>query len=545
DALTAWCLLLVQVGAADAAARYAGAQHDPRARLAMLALARGEDAVADGAAQGPDAEASADALDDDDALFETLRPSVDERAVAAFTRFFAGRRDLYARQWHDARRRRTGYRPVREPVTDEVVRAHLAGRITMGQYLLFPDATVSCGVLDLDLEASAEAVLTATHGEGASALEHSALRAYVERVHRRARDLGVPLAAEDSGGRGAHLWVFFEPRRPARVARDLLGQLVSAAGAPPPEVRVEVFPKQDLPGPRGLSNLVKLPLGLHQKTLRRCPLLDARLEPYDDPLAGLDALRPVAPAMVDALIGRRVAPLPAPDLEPAEAAPPLPSVSSPRTLAEALRAIEPGKPTRDACDRMLDGCAVLRALVDKAYERRHLEPAEARALVYTIGLVGPEPALIDEVLAAAHVSFEQLRRARGGLPSPTGCKRIAALAPRGVRCEGCPGRGALPYTTPALFATGERPPAPPRVEAFASWMDADERVVEGPVSALGRTLDRIERRLQALAPHDPEPAAPTEHLAPPPTDAERDDAGTPAARDSKPDPASEPEEPAS
>ncbi|HOU93021.1 MAG TPA: hypothetical protein PLU22_18330, partial [Polyangiaceae bacterium] len=408
----------------------------------------------------------------------------------------------------------------------EVARAHLEGRITIGQYLLYPDATAAFGVLDLDLTADALAAHRAVHGDDAGFARHDGLRAYARRLLEAARSLGLPLFAEDSGGKGLHLWLFLTPRRSARAVRALLAQIVAAAGHQPPEIAVELFPKQETLGPQGLSSLVKLPLGVHAQSLRRCPLLDDALEPIDDPRAALDRLRRADPALVDAILGRRLVALPGPGLEPPEAPPPLPVTPSPRSLAELLRAID-GDGAEAAAERMLAGCAALRSLVTRAYEERRLAAEEAKALAYTLGLLGPRGALVHEILAVASSSFKELERVHRGLPSPVGCKKLRALFAQSP-CAGCTlGPLAQPYPTPALFAVGEIAPAPPRHQPFAAWLDPGEDLVREPWDAVAVVLSRIERRLAALEAARGAPSS--EAAAGADTDADADASAAPAA----------------
>ena len=480
----------------------------------LLLVSSGLDAcaapLAERLSQGPFAErvaaaAAAPPLDADesdliDPPVTPLRTEPDDTVVVnLFLRWFGGRRDIYARQWYDERRRRTGYHPVEQPLTADVVRAHLEGRITLGQYLLFPDGSVSYGVLDLDLDAGALADLRSVQGPDTLPLDHPALRKAVERLLEVAPRLGLPVWPEDSGGRGAHLWLLVEPRRPARAVRSLLGRLLETAGPLPPEVNVEIFPKQDQPGPKGLSSLVKLPLGVHLGTMRRCFLLDEQLRPIVDQRAALERLRAPAPDIVADVLGRRLAALPAPELEPRTGPPPLPRRETPRSLAEALRAIEPGLEERAACDKILEGCAVVRALVRRAYASRHLSAEEARALLYTIGLVGPACQLIEDVFATAQVSRKELERVRRGLPSPTGCSRLRRLATDlGVECRCDFGDAALPYATPVLYAVGPVRPAAPTWTPFAATLDESGLETADPLATIAEWLRRIEARLSEL-----------------------------------------------
>ncbi|HJL00260.1 MAG TPA: hypothetical protein RMH85_07250 [Polyangiaceae bacterium LLY-WYZ-15_(1-7)] len=493
-----WALRFVEAGDLETArALRAALPADDAARLdrALLADAPGAPTEEDAA------EAEADALDLRRAPLE--RP--DTALARLFLQWFGGRPDLYARQWHDRRRRRSGYRPVREPFTEQVALDHLAGRHTVGQYPLFPDGTVSFAAFDLDLSASALAELEAGHGPG-SPVRHPVLRAYAARLLEAGARLGLPLFPEDSGGKGLHLWLFFAPRRPARAARQLLRHLLEVAGAPPADVSLELFPKQDAPGRRGLSSLIKLPLGLHQATLRRCPLLTDGFEPIESPEAALRRLRPVDPPQADAILGRRMLSLPLPSAR-SEAAPAPPAASTPRSLASALRALGEGPDARGAADRVLARCAQLRALVDRAYAERHLDAPEARALIYSLGLLGPEPTTARDALVAAGVPMRELHRVRRGLPSPVGCKRLRALG-GDARCRGCAmrHRDAQPYPTPALFAV-EAPRGEPRHAAFAPWLGQAELGPE-PVEELGDAVRALDARLRRLEGGDDPAAAP-------------------------------------
>lgn len=483
-----WALLLVEAGERDRALAAC-------AELADASLTRKVRSVLDDESETDD-EAE-DVFDVTDSVLREAAPDSDQAVIELFLRWFGGRRDLYARQWFDERRRRGGYRLVEQPLTTWVARAHLAGSFTIGQYLLFPDGSCAYGVVDLDLSPNALAEIEASEGRGASPVLYGPLRDYALKIAASAARLGLPMWSEDSGARGVHLWIFFEPRRRARAVRSLLAQIVASAGPQPAEVRAEIFPKQDRLGPKGLSALVKLPLGLHRATMRPCRLLDDRLEPIADPLVALERLGPAPTDVVDAVLGRRVLVLP----ELVEPGPPpaLPKVTSGRTLAEALRAIEPGRPERDACETMLAGCAVLERIVRLAYAERRLEPDHARALLYTFGLVGPACALADDLFATAGISRKELDRARAGLPSPTGCKRLRRLGLADQPDCPCPAsEGAQPYATPALFAVGAHPPAPPRWSPFSAWLEDQPGPAGDPITEIASRLESIDARLERL-----------------------------------------------
>ncbi len=487
DARRAWVLLAAEAGHLSVARELVQQMPEPeRARLLEL--------LADDPAP-PDEEDTAFVVDPG---VLHRRTASDAREIELFLRWFAGRRDLYAKAWYDERRRRAGYHPVQQPLTEQVARGHLQGAATIGQYLLHPDGACSFAVIDLDVSGKVMEGLRAAHGDAVTALEHAPLREAARRLLEAGRRLGLPLFAEDSGGRGVHLWLFVEPRRPARALRSALSQIVQGAGPIPPEVGLELYPKQDQLGPRGLSSLVKLPLGVHPATLRRCALLDAELRPIDDALSALERIAAAPVDAIDAVVGRRVVVLPAPELERCETVPRLVEQPTARSLAEVLRGIDAGEASRGACERVLRGCPRIDALARKAYESHSLEAPEARALVYTLGLIGPGPGMIDELLAAARFPRRELERVRTGLPSPMGCAKLKTMAADAAACSCFEKATALPYATPVLHAVGPVEPADPLWKPFASHLQSDGAVLANPLEQIGESLSRIERRLDDL-----------------------------------------------
>jgi len=439
--------------------------------------------------------------------------------AAELVRLFGGRGDVYARQWHDARADRTGYQPVREPLTPAVAAQHLEGRITIGQYVLHPDATVSFAALDLDPTPEAwEELRLGSSSEGGLGL--APLADYARRVLAAAARLHLPAIAEDTGGFGLHIWFHFEPRLAATRARALLRELLWRAGPQPPAVSVEIFPKQDTLSGKGLGNLIKLPLGLHQATLRRSRLLDATLQPLDDATA-LSHLRPCPPDVIDAVLASRVIPLRDTADTPAvpwreetsddDAEREAPTTTpnglattvlqareerTPRTLAAALAAIPPGREANAAADRVLAGCVVIRELARRAFEDHALAADAARALLYTVGVVGRGNERIDHIWKQAGLGRKELERIRRGLQAPMGCRKLHELFPALASACTCPEPGEYAYATPALYALlppvrPVRSPPAPRVERQADVPRPEATTIEERLARIERALSRL------------------------------------------------------
>ena len=149
-----------------------------------------------------------------------------------------GSPDAYALQQKDGT-----WRPVREPLTDAVLRRHLSLGHTVGIYTVWKDQARTL-VFDVDSGEDAERELVLIN----VALE----------------DLGFPEschASEVSGKKGFHEWVVIQEYRPAAELRRVGRAVLAMAG-----VQCEVAPKQDSVRDGGLGNLVKAPGGKHQVT---------------------------------------------------------------------------------------------------------------------------------------------------------------------------------------------------------------------------------------------------------------------------------------
>jgi hypothetical protein len=170
--------------------------------------------------------------------------------VALFRRLFHGRTDVYPVRWESKTTGKSGYAPACAnewragvcekprikcgdwsnrlfiPRSDAVVYTHLAGEHTVGVYPLLEDD--SCYFLAVDFD---------------EAEWRDDARAFMQSCD----ELGVPAALEISrSGKGAHAWVFFAGRVPARDARRL-GTAISHTCSRTRQLQLtdRLFPNQD------------------------------------------------------------------------------------------------------------------------------------------------------------------------------------------------------------------------------------------------------------------------------------------------------------
>jgi hypothetical protein len=171
------------------------------------------------------------------------------------------------------------YTKIEEPLTNDVLERHLKGEITVGSYQLAFGNAVKYLCFDFDPEKLAD-----PRGSVSNLLNTLFELKEEEPGKKRPRvwPYAVMLEASRFDDPSFHVWIFFEPRVPAQVARWLGFRCLELAELNPKQV--EVFPKQaELSKDRPYGNFVKLPLGVHRKEGKKSRILDhATFEPLPD-----------------------------------------------------------------------------------------------------------------------------------------------------------------------------------------------------------------------------------------------------------------------
>lgn len=217
-------------------------------------------------------------------------PITPDEQIAVFLQLFRCRENVYPKRWENAKSGKTGYAPAcrnewvqplcQKPtirctdcghqaffsLNEDAVRAHLQGQVTIGTYAI--DVDDSCVFLACDFD-------------GAGWKEDvNAYRACAKR-------LGLDVAVERSrSGQGAHAWIFFDGKIPARLARTVGTLILSRCLEDRHQLSMtsfdRLFPSQDYVPKGGFGNLITLPL---QKTPRESGnscFLDERLSVIPD-----------------------------------------------------------------------------------------------------------------------------------------------------------------------------------------------------------------------------------------------------------------------
>lgn len=226
-------------------------------------------------------------------LLEDLEP----QDIRTLEEWFQGREGVHARETV----RGSGHRAfvaVQRPITAEDWQEHLRGEVTLALPLIRAGDAALLGVLDVDVGRKA---LDEHHGL-ADKLLGRALGATLK-LRERLAERGCEALVERSGYKGYHLWVRLDAPVPCFQLRRWLLRVVREAQPLPEGIRVEVFPDRDRVRGDQLGPVVKLPLGVHSKTGKRCAVVDERGEPVGDPIEAFRSVARVSAAIVGQVPG--------------------------------------------------------------------------------------------------------------------------------------------------------------------------------------------------------------------------------------------------
>ncbi|MBE0479185.1 hypothetical protein IBX65_08760, partial [Candidatus Aerophobetes bacterium] len=241
------------------------------------------------------------------------------------------------------------------------VRAHLAGDLTCGLYVMRADNTVKFMVIDIDVNKNE--MVKCTQDEKIKAELTLKIQKDAKAIKSLAGELNIPAYIEDSGYKGKHIWFFFlEPLKASEV-RNLVKALVKRVGEVPEGIHREIFPKQDKVARDALGSLIKLPLGIHKATGRRSFFVDSQGKPYGNQILFLQDIKQITEKQVREVI---------------------------INLQRGFRGGEFRKVEDAKIKKIVQGCRVIKFLVNKAKEKSHLTHFERLVLLYSLGHLGDE-----------------------------------------------------------------------------------------------------------------------------------------------------------
>ena len=224
-----------------------------------------------------------------------------EQKIAIFRGLFRGRTDIFANRWQN-KQGRSGYsvacnnewvqgichkprikcqdcnhRQFTE-LNDQIIYRHLAGQQVVGLYPLMHDNT--CYFLAADFD-------------------KGQWQEEVKAMSKACHSFEIPHAIEISrSGNGAHLWIFFNEKIPAREARLLGFGLLDKAMEYYPNLSFDsydrLFPNQDILPEGGFGNLIALPLQKEARSSGNSSFVDNDLNVIQDQWQHLAQIESIA-----------------------------------------------------------------------------------------------------------------------------------------------------------------------------------------------------------------------------------------------------------
>lgn len=212
-----------------------------------------------------------------------------EQKIAIFRDLFRGRTDIFANRWQN-KQGRTGYsvacnnewmqgichkprikcqdcnRRQFTELNDQIIYLHLTGQQVVGLYPLMRDNT--CYFLAADFD-------------------KGQWQDEVKAMSKACQSFEIPHAIEISrSGNGAHLWIFFNEKVPAKEARLLGFGLLDKAMEFYLNLSFEsydrLFPNQDILPEGGFGNLIALPLQKEARLFGNSSFVDNELDVIQD-----------------------------------------------------------------------------------------------------------------------------------------------------------------------------------------------------------------------------------------------------------------------
>ena len=209
--------------------------------------------------------------------------------VALFQKFFVGRDDIYAYRWESSAGK-SGYavachnewkpglcnkpkikcsdcsNKAYKPLGAKTIYDHLSGTQTVGLYPLMIDDACRLLAVDFDKSDWQQATKALSQVCGCHNIPHA-----IERSR---------------SGNGAHIWIFFDNKVPARAARRLGFGLLDRAMESYPGLSFDsydrLFPNQDSLPVGGFGNLIALPLQHKQRQYGNSVFVNQELVAYPD-----------------------------------------------------------------------------------------------------------------------------------------------------------------------------------------------------------------------------------------------------------------------
>ena len=293
--------------------------------------------------------------------------------IGRYQALFAGREDTYARETIQYGGKRA-VEQMLEPLTEEVIKAHLQGELTACTYVQRSNHTAHFLVLDVDIS---KKILLQYQGNTEALARYLQLAGVqTQKLLQILGQLGLKGYPEFSGRRGYHIWIFFSEWMPVRYLH-LLESVIEKLYQPEQteEIQVEYFPNQVKVKPGSAGQGIRLPLGIHGKSGQFSQMLEEDLTPVAD-ISGF--LKDIATFSANGL--RKILSTHMPEEQSASSGQVHqvdPDLTAFGELSDGVRVV-------------LENCSLSRFLCQKARTTGYLAHGERLSVLYVFGHLGEE-----------------------------------------------------------------------------------------------------------------------------------------------------------
>jgi len=238
----------------------------------------------------------------DNSAFIPVKPAqnstkfeMSDQMIMDMVNLFSGRENVYARQWKDDDGK-SGYVPVREPLTFYEMKNHLLGKNTLGVYQL--DIANQVRFLAIDLDVAKYAQKQYLENTRFKDFINKGFKEICNQIRSILKHFDIPVYFENSGFKGYHAWIFLNEKINAKLGLLFLNKLKTFIEVGKYPIQIELFPKQSALNPDQLGNLIKIPMGIHLKTGNRCWFVDDDNKIIED----YSVISQIKPCAVDKII---------------------------------------------------------------------------------------------------------------------------------------------------------------------------------------------------------------------------------------------------
>lgn len=298
------------------------------------------------------------------------RDNFSDTDIQSYMELFVGREDTYAKEMTIDGKQRLSEQ-VLEPVTEETIRKHLAGEVTLETYIQRPNGTAKYLVIDIDI--SKKILLQYSYGSKEFNVFKQKAAERAAEICKVLKRMGIKGYIEDTGFRGYHIWIFFIEWFPVRYLAGFTECIQKELVEQDSDITMEFFPNGTRIRQGKMGQKIKLPLGFHVRTGNRSILLDEQFCIVDDYGKLFSEVSKYSLGVIRKILGMYA-------MEP----------KNQSEIKEVDRNLERFGELAEPVRIVLEKCSLMRYLCQKAASTGYLPHFERMSVLYVFAHMGDE-----------------------------------------------------------------------------------------------------------------------------------------------------------